>query len=516
VAATALAASVAGLRNGLVQDDIPLLGLDPRVQSFAGLPHVFTRPYWPEELGVTPSLYRPLATLSFMVQNSVGGGSPMPLRLVSYALYVLVAIAVFRLARRLLPPGPAVCVAALFAAHPVHVEAVALAVNQGELWVALLSLLAVTRYLDARRGGWPRRADWGLFALLYLCACLFKETGVVVPALLLGAELICCDSSPAKERFRRLAPGFFALAGVCAVFLLVRIQVLGGVWGAQPADALVGQSSWGRLLTMLQVFPEWLRLLSWPVQLSADYSPRAIEAADRWGIIQTGAVLMILSVAALAVCSLKRAPALAFGIFWAGVALLPVSNVLVPTGVVLAERVLFLPSVGFVLSVGAAALLLGNGRPRLRRSLASTCVALALLGVLRSAGRQRVWADEYTVWLRTREQVPLSYKPYHALAQILGRMGYEAEAVSAFIMAITLHPRPYSLEHELADHFRDRGECQLALYWYRESLRLEPDQPVARLSRIECLMATGREEDARREAEEAQRYMDRDPAVPSP
>jgi hypothetical protein len=148
-------------------------------------------------------------------------------------------------------------------------------------------------------------------------------------------------------------------------------------------------------------------------------------------------------------------------------------------------------------------------RPRLPWRLAAAYVVLALLGVARSAVRHQEWADSYGLWVRTRAHVPLSYKPYHALAQQLRTMGYEAESLRAFHMAITLHPRPYQLQHELADHFRDRGECRAALYWYRESLRVEPDQPVARLSRIEGLMALGREQEAREEAAVARSYIER-------
>src|SRR5262249_51793684 len=90
--------------------------------------------------------------------------------------------------------------------------------------------------------------------------------------------------------------------------------------------------------------------------------------------------------------------ALAFGLLWMSIALVPVSNVL-PTGVVLGERTLFLPSVGFVLVVGACAQR-ALATPAMaakwrRRALAEACALLVLLGLLRSAGRQAVWNTQH-------------------------------------------------------------------------------------------------------------------------
>jgi hypothetical protein len=62
-----------------------------------------------------------------------------------------------------------------------------------------------------------------------------------------------------------------------------------------------------------------------------------------------------------------------------------VSNVLVPTGSLLAERLLYLPSVGFLLGAGAVvARGFGDGASR-SRVLIGVVVLLALAGVARSA-----------------------------------------------------------------------------------------------------------------------------------
>ena len=85
-----------------------------------------------------------------------------------------VSVLVFHLARRMLPLWAAWLAAALFAVHPVHVEAVANVVGQSELLVAAALLGATILYLRDRRHGElkPGTAAW--IVLLYAAGCFAK------------------------------------------------------------------------------------------------------------------------------------------------------------------------------------------------------------------------------------------------------------------------------------------------------------------------------------------------------
>jgi tetratricopeptide (TPR) repeat protein len=498
VAAVALAASLAGVANDFAMDDVHLIADDPRVHGLGALGEIFGSPYWPAPFN--RDLYRPLSTLSFAVEWALGGGSPLLFRVVSYLLYAAVSVGVLLLARRLLPPALALGVALLFAAHPVHVEAVAQGVNQAELWVALLGVLATIRYLDARRRGWPSGRDWAALLGLFAVACLFKEHALAVPGLLLAAEL-ALFRGPAAERARRLWPGFATLALVGVAFLAVRARVLGSFVGSFTALALVGQGPWGRTLTMLQVVPEWLRLLALPVHLQGDYSVAEITQATGWGLAQLAGVALLAALAAIGWLLRRAAPAVPFGLLWVGAALLPVSNILVPTGIVMAERTLFLPSVGFLLAAGGFASAIRI--PQRRLALARAGVGVAVLaGIGRSAVRQRDWRDHLHFWERTVEDAPSSYKAHYAYGQLLFAGGRREESLREYRLAVTIAPQESFLHKELGDIYRIRGDCASALDWYERSLALEPAQGDVRLSRIQCLMQLGRLDEATREAQQ--------------
>jgi hypothetical protein len=84
VTAVALAASISGIANGFVMDDLQIILTNPRVHDFPDLGAIFSEPYWPEPF--SPDMYRPLTTASFALQWIMGGGSPVVFRIFSYAM----------------------------------------------------------------------------------------------------------------------------------------------------------------------------------------------------------------------------------------------------------------------------------------------------------------------------------------------------------------------------------------------------------------------------------------------
>ena len=111
-----------------------------------------------------------------------GGGQPLVFRICSYLLYVVATLAVYQLAKRVASPTAAWLAAAMFAVHPVHVEAVAAAVNQSELVVATLAAVLCMAYLKQRRSGKPITGRWiAIMAAGYGAASLFKESAADDP-----------------------------------------------------------------------------------------------------------------------------------------------------------------------------------------------------------------------------------------------------------------------------------------------------------------------------------------------
>jgi protein O-mannosyl-transferase len=479
VGAVALAASIAGLPNELVQDDVGLILQNTRIHHLSNWREVVTSPYWPTAWN--PELYRPVTSLLHSAEYELGGARPAVFRVVSYLLYAGAALAFYLLSARLLPKYIGLGVALLFAAHPVHVEAVALGVGQSELVVALCAMLMTSRYLVVRRRGFPGAGDWALLAVLYVLASLTKEQGMLLPALLVAGEVFLLPG-PALLRVRRLWRGYGFLALAALGLILWRRSILDGQFaGVAVAEALEGLGLGGRAMMLLRVAPEWARLLLWPADLQADYSPQEIVAPGFFGLTEALGLVLVAGVVAAIWWGRRGVPVLSFGLAWTAVALFPVSNLLVPTGIVLAERTLFLPSAGMLIALGG---LVAHVWPRLvgssgiRRALAVACGLLVVAGIARSAERHGVWRNERVLSARGARDAPRSYRAQLAEGYQLFESGDRERGLETYRLALSLAPprHAWRIRNDLARRFFGAGEYGPAVEQLLVSLGEAPER----------------------------------------
>ena len=255
---------------------------------------------------------------------------------------------------------------------------------------------------------------------------------------------------------------------------------------------------------MLGVVPEWARLLIWPAHLQADYSPQEINGAVAWGSAQTLGLFILAAAIIGGLAARRTAPVVPFGLLWVAIALFPVSNVLVPTGIVLAERTLFLASIGFLLAVGA---LLPAVFQAVRRvapfdspAFRGGAGAAAGRGHARERPRQRSWATPFAQAAQMLIDAPLSYRAHYGAASLLWE-GHQREAAEIeYHRAMALFPRSFAVPREYADRLRLEARCTEAIPLYQQALRYAPDLNEVRSSLIACLMYDGRYAEARVQA----------------
>jgi tetratricopeptide (TPR) repeat protein len=512
VAGLAVAASAGSLVNGFALDDVPIIAENEAIHSLTNIPRLLIQAYWPPEFG--PSLYRPFTSIAFALQWALGGGSPLVFHLVSIMLYVATSILVLRVARQVMKATAAFIAAAIFAVHPLHVEAVANVVGQAELWAAVLLLVALTRCIECMRAKAVRSIDVAIISALFGAALMFKEHAIILPAVVLAAAVILPSDDALRGRIRRLVPLLAAMGVVAVSFVGVRTLVLGRFAGGSTATVFVEQDYAARLFTMLNVIPEWLRLFAWPANLSADYSPPRIETATSFETAMLPGVLVIVAAALIAIRSRRDNAALTFSLSLAGLALLIPSNLVIVTGFVLAERSLFLPSVGvaMVLGLGFAALLHGGRSLGLRRLLQGALASLLVLGVLRSLDRSAVWRNNETLFRQTVLDVPASYRAHLMLGELLWEKGEKGEALTELARAVRLsRKRDYYVRWLAADRFHAAGQLEVASRFYKEALTLKPTDQKVRYGAAMALLAQGHGGEAR---ELAVAGVQRDPADP--
>ncbi len=506
VTALAALAALPSLANGFVYDDVPAILENPLVHGLARSGAIWHSSYW-----TAGTLFRPLTLQLFALEWAAGGGRPAVFHAVSIALTALVTVLVYRLALRMLPPIGAVAAAALFAVHPVHVEVVANVVGQAELLAALFGVIAVERYLAWRaEGGLTTSRRWAL-AGLTLLAILAKETGYVVPVLLAAAELTLVGRERRAGPLPRpsAAPAFLLQAGVVAGALLYRAIVLGSLAGETPVTAFEGMVFPGRAVAMLAVVPIWGRLLLWPAHLQAEYGPPALPLTSHIGLPHLAGLLILAAAVVAFAWAWRREPVIAFALAWIAVALIPVSNVATATGVIVAERNLFLPSLGLALAAGAGVAALsgrlagaapGVGAGALLLGLA----ALALLAA-RSVARESVWRSQREFFPRLVADAPRVYRAHFVASRYYESVRRFPEAEGEARAALALYGRDPRVHEQLGQVLRNQGRCAEALPVLAEGVRIAPERTTVRSRLIECALAAGDTALALSRAEEAVR-----------
>jgi len=453
VAAAALIPFANTLANRFAVDDDFVIAGNTRVHQLADQAAIWLTPYWPaygEQLG----LYRPLAIFAYAVEWAVGGGAPWFFHLISILLHVAVALLVLTLLRRIGTGAGAFAGALVFAVHPVHTEVVANVVGQAELLAALAVMGACVLHASRPAGAALRAPRAAAIAILFALGLLAKEGAIVLPALLVAIDAVqrrtARDAGGVRAWSRAMTPAFALLATVIAGFLALRYRVLGSLAGQDAAPWLPFLREEGRIFSALRLWPEYVRLMFFPADLSADYSPAVLLPVDGVAPVVVFGALLLAGVATMAVLTPRR-PGPGLAAAWFLIAVLPVSNLLFPIGVLMAERLLYLPSIGLAIGVGSLwPHVLTRVQPAPRRIAVSAGIAvIALLGV-RTVVRNPDWRDSAAYYDALMRDHPESYRAQWGEAARRLSHGDRAGARQAMELARRIWPYDPQLLNELA------------------------------------------------------------------
>jgi hypothetical protein len=474
------------LGNKFPLDDGAIVERNPAAHSVGAAARAFGHSYWPPEHAA--GQWRPLVILSFAADWQVSRGSAVWLHAVNLLWHAAATALLVLVLAAYVPVAAALAGALLFAVHPVHVEAVANLVGRAEpmaaafLFLALLIGRALRRRVGAGRATWS--AEIALLAAI-ACGLLTKEHAAVAVALLALDDLATREPGSAGLPWRDYA----AIVAITVAWFLVRRGIDAGQSFAMLAPTFFGLGPVGRISTMLPVVFILARLLVWPFSLSPDYFPEVVPRLEHPTLLGGAGLVLLVALAALAALAWRRHRALSAGLLVVGIAWLPTANLLFPTGIVLAERTLYLASAGVALVAAAGFEWLAARRGTGVAAVAAGAVAIAFGA--KTALQIPVWHDNRDLVLWALDVHPESYREHQAAARALVRLRDFPDALRQYAVSIELYPLDhYNLTEASAAAF-DAGRPRLALDYLRRAERLDSSYAPTQILLARVLLAGG-------------------------
>ena len=485
------------LRADFLMDDETIITANTRLAPGQSPLEIFRRPE--QFADFTLPYYRPLVNVSYWVDRWLWGSNASGFHLTNVLLHGVATLLVFALARALIAePLWAALAALMFAAHPIHTESVIMVQGRTDLLGTVLVLLSLLALLQVFRstGGVRIVAAGVASGGALLGALLSKEMAIMWPAL--AALIVVACPNAGKGKTARMALMCAIGAAVLGVYFWIRGAATGG---PLPVDfSRIGTPSLGLVPI---TFVTYVGLLVWPFSFSFI---RSIPPPETWADprILVSALLAIAILLSLVWLTRSNRVA-AVGAVWMVITLLPVLNLFPIPGFVVAERYLYLPSVGFCLLLVTWIRQAAFTYVRSKCHLALAAAVLLLLVAFTATIQVRAiqWQDPVGVFETMARRTPDSFFVQNNLGIEYLSAGETQRAVDALLRARELEPSNPVVWNNLGVALRQSGRLSEARSALERAITMNPAYAQAYENFAELLVAQGDHAGARRVRERA-------------
>lgn len=470
------------LKNGYVGWDDALIHSNQIIRSLSveNLLEMFVPP-----AGRMAS-YQPLRSLAYALVYAVNGPRPFGFLLFNIILYIVNILLFYKVVKHLFlantrqgsdqrAENVALVASAVFAFHPVHVEAVSwLQGGKQSLMAAffLASFFYYLRFKSEKKGRFYRMSFF-----FYLVALASQPGALALPLLILGYEMV--EAMGKGGSARKQWPG--VLLGIIPFFLpaiLLGIQLL--LISSVRIDSPGSPSLMARIFTVPVLWGKSLLKLFLPVNICCRY-PLSVPNSPPLLAGSTWALILACIGWAAYHCAGRGRQALLAPV-WFAATLLPTSG-LVATSTLMADRYLYLPSMGFALLLALIFSRFSEVSKGQAPEYKTVSPLFALLFVIFASSmasvtfkRQFDWRDGTSLWSRVVALYPDHALGTFNLAEAYIKDGRRDEAAELYRRVLEINPDYGDAYINLAAYFRQRGEHAKAQAHLDQALVLSPER----------------------------------------
>lgn len=409
--------------------------------------------------------YTPLSVLTHAMEYHFVGTRPFLYHWNNLLLYLGSIAIVFLLAGKLGLPAPAAFWAALiFGLHPMHVESVAWITERKDVLYGIFYLWALWAYLQYLEAG--HRKYYLMTVAAGFLSILSKAMALSLPLILWLLDWLNGQKFFSR-RFWEKIPFFLYILPVAGITYSLHARIPG---------RNVGEAA----LIWIWTFVFYIRKFFFPISLSPLYRlPQPVSLLQPFYAVS---VLLFALILFLIVIWRKNK----WFVFPFLYYLLSIFFCLrfdqKADASIVADRFMYLPCLGFCLSLGLGIETLGkkvrNLKPRLYPYLLLVPAGICLLLGIRTFRQCFVWKDSVSLWTSVVERYPQSARAYNNLGLEFLRRGETKHAAYYFGKALACREDFYTTFNNLGKLYLLEGDFDKASGYFRQALRVKPDSAV--------------------------------------
>jgi len=455
-----------------------------------------------------PIPQRPLVTLSFAIDYSIFGLNPFGYHLTQIIIHIFNTLLVFYIAHLIFKDKwVSVLSGAVFAFHPIHTEAVSLFLGRSDLLCSLFFLISFLFYIKFSYSTGDIKKLFYYFSLIaFSLSLLSKEMAIILPFVIVVYDKLIIKSIPEgiSHRYAHYIPYF--LLSIC-YFIFWYLILHGSVerMGNAPVFKFWGGSIYSTLLTQMVIFKKYIKLLFIPVGMSGWYETPVYKS-----ILNSEVFFSIIFLASLLfICFYKLSRQFLFTVLWFFITILPISNLIPIPGSMIAERWLYIPSVGygFFLASTMSNLIDGKGL-RLhnfnKKFILFITAILFMLYCTLSFVRNLDFNDELTFFKNLYNKNSSSQLIRNNLGLAYLRKNNPDEAIKILEPLAKEMKSPFLqlIFNNLGGAYEKKRDIRMAEKLYKAAIKIKPDYADAHLNLGSLYLNLGRTKEAEEEFKE--------------
>ncbi|GAA6215349.1 protein O-mannosyl-transferase TMTC3 [Lates japonicus] len=454
------------LSCGFVFDDVSAILDNKDLRPSTPIRNLFLNDFWGTPMAEERShkSYRPLTVLTFRLNYLFSELSAASYHLLNVVLHAVVCVLFLRVCRLFLDKTSSLVAALLFAVHPIHTEAVTGVVGRAELLSSIFLLAAFLAYTKSTSA--DHSIVWAPIALtvvLVAAATLCKEQGITVVGICCVHEVFVAQGFTLPmllDTLRQVLQGkdgfpyavlqtllkLIVLVISTLLLVIIRVQVIQSqlpVFTRFDNPAAVSPTP-TRQLTFNYLLPVNAWLLLNPSELCCDWTMGTIPLVESLLDLRNLATLVFYTfLGLLAYHSLRYRHSSAKTVIMAlsliVLPFIPASNLFFPVGFVVAERVLYVPSMGFCVLVAHGFKIVSHKGHWKKISWLMIGVLLTTHAV-KTFNRNWDWESEYTLFTSALKVNKNNAKLWNNVGHALENQNNYVRALRYFLQATRVQP----------------------------------------------------------------------------